>query len=84
MHPIEQLRDEVNYLRFATTIEPQDEERVLSLVEAVDEAYPSTAVPEEWDIFKSKLDTVLHGSRDSQVTTEMHAAYEVVEDEIGP
>lgn len=82
MHPLEQLRDEINYLRFATTIDPQDKDRVLALVDSVEDAYPDDALPEDWNVFKSNLDTVLNGIRDKQVTADLLASFKSVENDL--
>lgn len=75
MHPLDQLEDEISTLRVATTVDPQDEERIYSLVESVESAYPTEALPEEWNEFTSKLDSVLNGVRDSQTSEELYSLF---------
>lgn len=82
MNPIDQLRDEINYLRFATTIDPQDKDRVLSLVEAVEDAYSTDVLPDEWKSFKQTLDTVLYGMRDRHIIEDLIASFNSVETEL--
>lgn len=75
MHPLEQLQDELDYLSVARTVDPQDAERVFSLLSLVEEAYPEEALPEDWELFVDRLETACYGTRTPELLDTIKDQY---------
>lgn len=82
MHPLDQLADELAALRVATTVDPQDEARIYSLIDDVESAYPQSARPDSWAEFTRQVDQVLTGVRDSETTRELYQQFKEARTEL--
>lgn len=82
MHPLDQLEDEIAALRVATTVDPQDEDRIYALVDDVESAYPTSELPDSWDTFTSQLEDVLNGVRDSETTRTLYEQFKTARNDL--
>ena len=79
-----QLEDEIRYLSVAQHVHPQDAERIYSLLDAVEKAYPTTALPANWSKFTRNVEQACEGTRTRPLLNTIKSQYDELEFESPP